>query len=366
MDEKLYKTITEGKAKIKVPKERKISSDLPVFYNPVMKLNRDMSILLLKVLGDEGMQILDPLAGSGVRSIRFLLEVPFETIRNITINDKDKESVKLLKENICLNKLSAEEERGGLIIENRDANALMLESKGFDYIDIDPFGTPNPFLDMACRRIARQGILAVTATDTSALSGTYIKACKRKYWAEPRRDHLMHETGLRILIRKCQLIGAQYEKALVPVFSYSKDHYMRVFFRSEKGKKKVDEVMKQHGMIEERGPLWLGKLWDKELVDKMYGESRRMEDIDKGFCTGFLELIKEESKMDSLGVVGFHDVHAICKKIKKSCPRFDDIIGALKKKGERCSRTHFSKYGIKTEMEEKEFKEMLEQMSKRR
>jgi len=97
-------------------------------------------------------------------------------------------------------------------VYNEDANLFFLNSTGFDYIDIDPFGTSNPYLDSAIKRISRNGILAVTNTDTAALSGTFPKTCMRKYWAMPKRDYMMHETGLRILIRKIQLIGMQYEK----------------------------------------------------------------------------------------------------------------------------------------------------------
>ena len=86
-------------------------------------------------------------------------------------------------------------------------------------------------LDSAIKRISRNGILAVTNTDTAALTGTYPKACIRKYWSMPKRDYMMHETGLRILIRKVQLVGMQYEKALYPIFSYFKDHYFRIFFQ---------------------------------------------------------------------------------------------------------------------------------------
>ena len=68
---------------------------------------------------------------------------------------------------------------------------------------------------------------------------------------------MMHETGLRILIRKVQLIGMQYEKALFPIFSYLKDHYFRVFFRCIKGKKICDEIAEKHGMLNDAGPLWL-------------------------------------------------------------------------------------------------------------
>ena len=59
----------------------------------------------------------------------------------------------------------------------------------------------------------------------------------------------MHETGIRILIRKVQLIGAQFEKALTPIFSFYADHYYRVFFKCEKGKKKADEIVKQHQIM---------------------------------------------------------------------------------------------------------------------
>ena len=42
------KTIHEGLVEIKTPEFDKISSKAPVFYNPVMELNRDFSILAIK------------------------------------------------------------------------------------------------------------------------------------------------------------------------------------------------------------------------------------------------------------------------------------------------------------------------------
>ena len=352
----MYKEIVEGKVKLKVPVEEKISKELPVFYNPVMKLNRDMSILFLKALDREDMQICDPLAGSGVRSIRFLLELPADIVRNITVNDKDPESVKMIRENLALNGLDKMDETE-LIIENREANALLSESSGYDYIDVDPFGTPNPFLDIASRRISREGILAVTATDTSSLAGTFINACKRKYWAIPRRDYLMHETGLRILIRKCQLVAAQYDKALVPMCSYSKDHYMRVFFICHKGKSKVDMVLKQHGELDSVGPMWLGDLWNKEIIGKMNTLSAEMGDDD--FDHEFIQLLDEEA---DIGGVGFHDVHALCKKLHVECPRFEDIFSELEKAGHKYSRTHFSQYGIRSSISTEDFLELLKKL----
>jgi tRNA (guanine26-N2/guanine27-N2)-dimethyltransferase len=227
-----------------------------------------------------------------------------------------------------------------------------LESKGFDYIDIDPFGSPNPFLESAIVRLARHGILAVTATDTSALAGSSTTACKRKYWAKPLKNEFMHETGIRILIRKVQLIGAQYEKALTPIFSFSKDHYYRIFFMCEKGRQKADKLLENHNYLiynnktadrkvvdsifntekgyDYAGPLWTGKLWDCKLVEKML----LMCDKNNKKLLDLISLIKEECSIDT---VGFYDLHVLAR-INKTA----DVLG------EGISRTHFCSWAVRS------------------
>ena len=174
----MYETVKEGEAVINIKKTNKISKDMEVFYNPVMKLNRDVTILLLKQF--PAMKICDPLAASGIRSIRFAKELKY---KSININDLSKKSVNSIKKNLKLNKIKSKK----IKVTNEDANLFLLNSKGFDYIDIDPFGTSNFYLDAAIKRISRKGILAVTNTDTAALTGTYPKACIRKYWALPKK-----------------------------------------------------------------------------------------------------------------------------------------------------------------------------------
>ncbi|MEM4264071.1 MAG: tRNA (guanine(10)-N(2))-dimethyltransferase, partial [Candidatus Woesearchaeota archaeon] len=79
--------IKEGSCTIYAP-TGKISKKLPVFYNPDMKLNRDISILLLKSISIPiQLRIADILAGTGVRSIRLLKELPKKRIESIDIND---------------------------------------------------------------------------------------------------------------------------------------------------------------------------------------------------------------------------------------------------------------------------------------
>jgi tRNA (guanine26-N2/guanine27-N2)-dimethyltransferase len=232
------KRLSEGKA-IFFASTGKISKELNVFYNPIMKLNRDISILLLNSVNKKDMQIADILAGSGIRSIRFKKELKKGKIKSIHANDINKKAFDIIKKNTKLNKIK-------IPIHNKDANQFLLESNGFDYIDIDPFGSPNPFLNSAIVRLSRNGILAVTSTDTSALAGSHELACKRKYWAKPLKNELMHEIGTRILIRKIQLIGAQFEKALIPIFTHASDHYYRVYFVCKKSKQEIDKLQKQH------------------------------------------------------------------------------------------------------------------------
>ena len=336
-----FHIIKEGKAKEKVALG-KISKQLPVFYNPVMALNRTISVLLLNTLSNIKMQLADPLAASGVRSIRFLKELSKDKITSIHINDYSKDAISSIKENFKLNKIKSAKVQ----VYNKDANIFLLESFGFDYIDLDPFGTPNLFLDSSIKRLARNGILAVTATDTASLSGTFPSACLRKYWALPQRNETMHENGLRILIRKIQLIASQYEKALTPIYSYSTEHYMRVFLRCEKGKKKVDKLLKQYGMFNNAGPLWLGQLWDKAIAQKIANSAKKLPYINEQ-DKKFLNIIAQESKIP---VVGFYNLPKICKKNRLTIIKQDEIINRIKHAGYNISLTHFAPNSIRSDI----------------
>ena len=162
---------------------------------------------------------------------------------------------------------------------------------------------------------------------------------------------MMHETGLRILIRKIQLIGMQYNKALIPIFSYFKNHYFRIFFRCVKGKKETDKIAKQHDMLNEAGPLWKGNLWDNKLVNKMYNSLLKNSMKNKknnqfNELLKFLKIIKEESKIN---VIEFYDIHNIAKNKKlKTLIKKETLIKKIKKKGYKAANTHFSGTGIRT------------------
>lgn len=357
--------IVEGKAKIKIYSADIVSKDLPVFYNPRMKLNRDLTVSLLNAIENLDMALADPMAGTGIRAVRLLKELNPGKIKMLNINDISIDAINHIKESIESNNLNSE-----LIeLSHDDANLFLLKNIGFDYVDIDPFGSPNQFLDAAVRRVARNGVLAVTATDTAPLCGTYPKTGQRKYWAQTIRNEHKHEAGVRILIRKCQLVAAQYERAIIPILSYTFEHYMRIFFRVYKGKQKADEIIKQHKYfhycslcanhkithknrelccdkeMQMAGLMWAGKLHDQELIEKMVDGSKT------------LMTIKEESKLD---IPFFYDIHTICKKHSLPIPRTEVLMQKIRDKGFNVCRTHFLDTAIKTDMS---FNQLIELMN---
>lgn len=361
------------KIKIELP-SRDVHAQMEVFYNPVMKSNRNIAILLLNSVDNEHLNIASPLAGSGIRELRFLKELKPAKIKNIFVNDIKDNFPTVIEENVKLNNLT-KDLKEKLIVHNDDANLFLLNQvkhcrEGefcgyFDYIDIDPFGSPNPFLAAAVARITREGIMAITATDTAALTGTYPKVTKRKYWAKAVRNYMMHEIGLRILIRKVQLQGAQFDKALIPILAYHKDHYFRIYFRSLKSKEKCDELLKEHQYLlfnpktlefknsefnqakgfEFFGPLWAGKLLDKKLISKMKKENPFPEE------QKFLDLLYRESKKER---VGFYDLHVIAKKHGVETTKLEPVLKKVKG-----VRTQFSPTGVKTEAGIKEIVKVM-------
>lgn len=379
----MRKQLIEGITPFVTDSEEKISREMNVFYNPVMKLNRDTTLAMLLAIGAPsearagGLRIGLPMEASGLRAARILRELAQPkkiSIKRMRVNDRSPEAIEYAKENIALNKDGIDDaELLNITLSTTDAN-IMLREEHFDYIDIDPFGTPNPFLDAACQSIERGGTLAVTATDTSALAGTYPAATARKYWSTPIRNWVMHEAGLRILIRKVQLIGAQYEKGLVPVLSMSTNHYYRIFFRCERSHTAAKDVIRQHGFLHVcgscmqttarnentgdcpacaekiivAGPLWTGPLHDKTIVSRMHDRTKSVDEKRYREVISMLSTILDECTLDEKRVVGFYDIHEIASRHKLPAPRRDALLAAL---GEtHACRTHISGHGIKTDL----------------
>lgn len=333
-----------------------------VFYNPKMALNRDICCSVVKTLGGKKIKFLDLLAGSGAKGIRAANETECST----HLNDANPDAYKLIKRNAKLNRLK-------VTVSNENANSLLKESASFNFIDIDPFGSPVPFLDSAVMAM-REGYIGITATDTAPLCGVYPTACFRKYGAVPLKCEFCHEVGMRILIGHAARVCAKYSKGMSCLLSHSTEHYFRVYVRIETGKKKADETLKEIGYLyysRERlnreyekgflpqakagglanaiaGPLWLGKIKDTEFCKRVLKASAYLE------SSRLIEAIAGE-----IEVPFYYDVHKICKKLKTEAPRTERLLDELKSRGYSASKTHFSPTGIKTDAGIKEMEDAI-------
>jgi len=360
--------IKEGMAEIFIPKAERIY-DAPVFYNPIMALNRDLSVLVLKILDSK--KVLDALSATGVRGIRYALETKAE---EIWLNDINPNAFELIIKNLENNfgekpilerEMAIITEERKIIATNKDANLLMAKKfRYFDFIDLDPFGSPMEFLDSALRSVKRRGTIAITATDTAPLCGAHSKACVRKYNSRPLRGELCHESGLRILIGTVARYAAKYDLGIKVLVAYYKDHYFRAFLQLKDGAKEGDKSLMNLGYvyfdtkngkfeIEKKflpskpnafGPLWLGPIKNQKFIEKMILKSEECELAQKKKALNFLNTLLEE-----LDGPFFYDTHALARRNSLEVRKLSDIGAILQEKGYKVSRTHFSPTAIKTD-----------------
>lgn len=345
----------EGSTRIIVPNNHSISGPgkktNDVFFNEQMAFNRDISVMFLRAFSKK-MTIVDTMAATGSRSIRIANEVP-ETM--VTANDINTHATLYIKENIRINNLD------NCIVSNKNMHSLLAEEV-FDYVDIDPFGSPIPFLHSSIIGCKRDGYLAITATDTAPLAGAHIKKCIRRYQSTPLRGPMCHEAGLRILIGAIAREAAKFNKGISSVLSFSSDHYFRVYLKIMEGAKHADTSLSnliyvsynpvtlersfssEPGEIFKYGPFWGGTLFDKKHLSKMNANNMATEKR----CNKYLETWRQE-----IDVPLMYEISEISSYLKKSTPPFGKFIERMNEYGET-SRTHISPTGFKTVLSLKE------------
>jgi len=375
--------VKEGSVSIIVPKlEAYVKeaweyapSKAPVFFNPIMELNRDLAVLALqayqRMVGRE-FSVCEPLAGCGVRGVRFAVEV--KGIRKILLGDINLKAVELARLNVKRNKLT---ER--IFVVNEDANLLLSRHaaprKRFDFIDIDPFGSPAPYTDSAVRALRDGGLLALTATDMAPLCGVHQRASIRKYGGRPLRTEYCHELAVRLLIGCLAMTAAKHEVGIEVMFSHSTNHYVRVYALAQHGARKADESTQEMGYVlhcfaclhrETRkgitsplkrkckecgstlsvaGPLWLGKIAEEKFCASMKREVAERNLKQEKEIIRLLSLIENEAD----GSVTYYVTDKICRKLNLSTPPLIKVINELKEEGFQATPTHFNRKGFRTD-----------------
>ncbi|XP_058863967.1 tRNA (guanine(26)-N(2))-dimethyltransferase [Acipenser ruthenus] len=177
---------------------------------------------------EEGLRILEGLAASGLRSIRFAKEVP--GIRSVTANDFSARAVELIKRNVEHNEVQE------LVTPSHaDASMLLYAARGkkdrYDVIDLDPYGSPAQFLDAAVQAVSEGGLLCVTCTDMAVMAGNSAETCYSKYGSISTKARFCHEMALRIILHSLDQRANCYQRYIQPLLCVSVDFYIRVFVR---------------------------------------------------------------------------------------------------------------------------------------
>lgn len=375
--------IREGTSKFRVPRLSayvKSPSDYapskaPVFYNPVMELNRDMAVLALQAyrrMTDHDLSVCEPLASGGIRGIRFTCEV--QGVNKTSLTDINSRAVQAIRHNARLNKTGKR-----LLVEHADANLFLSQHSAphmrFDAVDIDPFGSPVPFLDSAIRALRDEGMLALTATDMAPLCGVHPKACLRKYGGKPLRTEYCHELGVRLLAGCLTTMAAKHEMGMKPLFGHSTNHYARLYAQVEHGAKNADESLRHMGYVahcfnclhrhavstitpgEESivcpecgsplsygGPLWLGPLFDKKFCKRMLKELTKKKLNQRKRIEGILKLAIKESEAP----LSYFVIDKISDKLNTRVPPVAKVAELLRENHFDATLTCFSPKALRT------------------
>lgn len=320
-----------------------------VFFNDQMAFNRDVTVMVLKAY-PSARTALDAMASTGARAVRIAREARPDL--RVVANDRDSEACGYISAN-------AEFTGSDNVEMSNDDLRCLLARRVFDYIDLDPFGTPVPFLPAVMQGLKRHGVAGITATDTAPLAGTYPKKCLRRYGAVSRRSPFGHESGVRILIGHIAREAAKEDKGLECLLSFYADHYMRTYVRVVDGGAEADRTIRglgyvdydpatgQRSVSEDRtsersmGPMWLGPLHDPGVLASM----EVGENLQTGRrCAKYLDLWRQE-----LDVPFFYDNDELASLVRTSPRRLDEVMEALGASG-KVSRTHFSPTGIRTDL----------------
>ncbi|HEX7274441.1 MAG TPA: tRNA (guanine(10)-N(2))-dimethyltransferase [Nitrososphaeraceae archaeon] len=381
--------IKEGKTMLLVPSlslTDNVPPKNPAFFNPNAKWNRDISMLVYRIQASTkyNKTFADSICGIGARGLRASVEVP--KIDTVYLNDLNPIAIDLAKESAKLNQV----ENKCLFASNDVCKFLNFEEREFrkfDIVDLDPFGSPSPFVDCVLRSVSNHGLISITATDTAVLCGVYPKVCYRKYHGFPLRSEYSNEIGIRILVSFIALTASRFDLSIIPYFCHSNLHYMRVYLRVEFGSSLANSVCQKigflkhcqnckHRMVENlreqnliceicnkkctlAGPLWIDSLFDSEFVRAMLGELENGENNSMPVnefnrLNKMLQICTKE-----LAIPSYFETDTIASMAKKSSISLDKVISVISGNGFEVSKTIMNDKGFKTNASLKEIVNLL-------
>jgi tRNA (guanine26-N2/guanine27-N2)-dimethyltransferase len=182
-------------------------------------------------------------------------------------------------------------------------------------------------------------------------------------------------------------VAAKQDIGFHVVFSHSSDHYIRVYAQIGYGAKKADASIKKLGYVLHcfncfhretantfsprffekcpecgskmnwAGPLWLGKIFDKQFCEAIEAENRRTPLRNSRKITKLLSLAKEEAEAP----ITYYVIDQISDKLSSPVPSVAAMMQRLRDNGFHAVQTHFNTRGIRTDAPAMTMQKLLKQ-----
>ncbi|NWU28421.1 TRM1L protein, partial [Dyaphorophyia castanea] len=324
---KSYEVVKESATDVQVLPNHCTPQKTDSYFNPKMKLNRQLIFCALAVLAGERKPIecLDAFGATGIMGLQWAKHLRSSV--KVTINDCNENSVTMIKENCHLNKMKVklnikEEDNDGTVgdreensdtieVTKMDANVIM-HLRSFDFIHLDPFGTSVNYLDSAFRNVRNLGIVSLTSTDISSLYAKAQHVALRHYGCNIVRTEYYKELAARTVIAAVTRAAARCNKGIEVLLAVALEHFVLVVVRVLRGPTAADDsakkvrylihcqwceervFQKEGNMVEENpyqqlpcdchgsmpgktavllGPLWSGALFNTGFLRRMLLEA---------------------------------------------------------------------------------------------
>jgi len=237
--------------------------------------------------------------------------------------------------------------------------------------DLDPFGSPAPFVDVAVANTAHRGLFAATATDLAVLEGGKPRAARRRYGVDIVKVPESKEIAIRVLLAFIARAAALHDRSIRPLLSFYADHYVRVALLVERGAKRADRMLEEsigyatycpgdkrtylgidascmlRGSPIRIGPLWTGRLNDPDYIESVLQQVEEMEWLGtRDRARRLLETLRAEAPLEE----GLHiRIEQAASTARVSMPRKEKLLEALRGQGYQAVPSHYSPTAFRTD-----------------
>lgn len=347
---------SEGKAQFQIGE---------AFYNPRGEIVRDLGILAAAVYRQQQgqLRVLEAMAGTGVRSLRYYLEAQADFV---WVNEGNHQLNQLISSN-----LEKTIPTSTYLLTHLDAHRVFFDCFNrrdyYDLVDVDCFGTASPYLSTMLWATKIGGLMYLTSTDGRTLAGRVPAKSLQAYGAYPRSHPALQEQALRLIIGSVAQQAGSKNLGIEPIFAFFTGETYRLMFRllpqtnlspdnygflgychgcgdyqvvnwQQLGKARCS--CEQPSLVIS-GAMWLGSLHNSEYLEAMQKLATRWQ---WHKVVKLLVIMIAEAELPPY----FFTLKEIGKRGKLDLPPKAVIIKALQDEGWLASASHINPEAIKT------------------